>query len=187
MKKRKIENEDFGEKIENLEKMNLLKNLKKCVDKWKKINKKEKKLALENLASKLNNLLKVKFNNKKLDTIKIIKNKTKQEAEFLDDKVKKFREKKAKEKFIKNLIRMHKLKKILDKINNKKNKDNLKNAFDKLKRYKNASKAFDKLINLIKDKIKKKTFNDLKNMYFAEKINDLVEKHINKIDNEAIK
>ena len=178
--------EDFGEKIENLEKMNLLKNLKKCVDKWKKINKKEKKLALENLASKLNNLLKVKFNNKKLDTIKIIKNKTKQEAEFLDDKVKKFREKKAKEKFIKNLIRMHKLKKILDKINNKKNKDNLKNAFDKLKRYKNASKAFDKLINIIKDKIKKKTFNDLKNMYFAEKINDLVEKHINKIDNEAI-
>jgi len=42
MKKRKIENEDFGEKIENLEKMNLLKNLKKCVDKWKKIKKKKK-------------------------------------------------------------------------------------------------------------------------------------------------
>ena len=42
MKKRKIENEDFGEKIENLEKMNLLKNLKKYVDKWKKIKKKKK-------------------------------------------------------------------------------------------------------------------------------------------------
>jgi hypothetical protein len=34
--------EDFGEKIENLEKMHNLKNLKKCLDKWNKINKKQK-------------------------------------------------------------------------------------------------------------------------------------------------
>ena len=47
---------------------------------------------------------------KKLGTVKKIKNKTKKEVEFLDDKTKKFGKKKAKEKFIKNLIRMHKLK-----------------------------------------------------------------------------
>ena len=64
--------EDFGEKLENLEKMHNLQKVKNCFNKWNKINKKQKKVALENLASKLNNLLKVKFNNKKLDTIKKI-------------------------------------------------------------------------------------------------------------------
>ena len=179
--------EDFGEKIDNLEKMHLLKNLRKCVQKWKQINKKQKKLALENLVSKINNLLKIKFNNKKLDTIKKINLKTKQEAIFLDDKVKKFREKKAKEKFIHNLIRMHKLKKILDKINNKINKNNIKKSFDKLIRYKNISNSLDKLNKILQDKIKKNTLNDLKNIYFFEKINDLIEKHNNKLDNEATK
>ena len=179
--------EDFGEKIDNLEKMHLLKNLRKCVQKWKQINKKQKKLALENLVSKINNLLQIKFNNKKLDTIKKINLKTKQEAIFLDDKVKKFREKKAKEKFIHNLIRMHKLKKILDKINNKINKNNIKKSLDKLIRYKNISNSLDKLNKILQDKIKKNTLNDLKNIYFFEKINDLIEKHNNKLDNEATK
>ena len=179
--------EDFGEKIDNLEKMHLLKNLRKCVQKWKQINKKQKKLALENLVSKINNLLQIKFNNKKLDTIKKINLKTKQEAIFLDDKVKKFREKKAKEKFIRNLIRMHKLKKILDKINNKINKNNIKKSLDKLIRYKNISNSLDKLNKILQDKIKKNTLNDLKNIYFFEKINDLIEKHNNKLDNEATK
>ena len=179
--------EDFGEKIDNLEKMHLLKNLRKCVQKWKQINKKQKKLALENLVSKINNLLQIKFNNKKLDTIKKINLKTKQEAIFLDDKVKKFREKKAKEKFIRNLIRMHKLKKILDKINNKINKNNIKKSFDKLIRYKNISNSLDKLNKILQDKIKKNTLNDLKNIYFFEKINDSIEKHNNKLDNEATK
>ena len=179
--------EDFGEKIDNLEKMHLLKNLRKCVQKWKQINKKQKKLALENLVSKINNLLQIKFNNKKLDTIKKINLKTKQEAIFLDDKVKKFREKKAKEKFIHNLIRMHKLKKILDKINNKINKNNIKKSFDKLIRYKNISNLLDKLNKILQDKIKKNTLNDLKNIYFFEKINDSIEKHNNKLDNEATK
>ena len=64
--------EDFGEKLENLEKMHNLQKVKNCFNKWNKINKKQKKVALENLASKLNNLLKIKFNNKKLDTIKKI-------------------------------------------------------------------------------------------------------------------
>ena len=179
--------EDFGEKIDNLEKIHLLKNLKKCVDKWRNINKLQKKLALENLVSKINNLLIIKFNNKKVDTIRKINLKTKQEAQFLDDKVKKFREKKAKEKFIRNLIRMHKLKKILDKINNKKNKNNLKKAFDKLKRYKNISNTMEKLNKLLQDKIKKNTLDDLKNIYFIKKIDDVIEKHNNKIDNEATK
>ena len=179
--------EDFGEKIDNLEKMHLLKNLRKCVQKWKQINKKQKKLAFENLVSKINNLLQIKFNNKKLDTIKKINLKTKQEVIFLDDKVKKFREKKAKEKFIHNLIRMHKLKKILDKINNKINKNNIKKSLDKLIRYKNISNSLDKLNKILQDKIKKNTLNDLKNIYFFEKINDLIEKHNNKLDNEATK
>ena len=179
--------EDFGEKIDNLEKMHLLKNLRKCVQKWKNINKKQKKLALENLVSKINNLLQIKFNNKKLDTIKKINLKTKQEAIFLDDKVKKFREKKAKEKFIKNLIQMHKLKKILDKMNNKINKNNIKKSFDKLIRYKNISNSLEKLNKILQDKIKKNTLNDLKNIYFIEKLNDLIEKHNNKIDKEATK
>ena len=179
--------EDFGEKLENLEKMHNLQKVKNCFNKWNKINKKQKKVALENLASKLNNLLKVKFNNKKLDTIKKIENKIKQEDEYLDDKAKKFREKKVKEKFIKNLIRMNKLNKILKKINDKINNKKLKHAFDKLKKNKDINKATDLLKKLLDKKIKKNVMNDLKHIYFVEKLNDIIQKHNDKIDNEGKK
>ena len=179
--------EDFGEKIENLEKMHNLKNLKKCLDKWNKINKKQKKLALDNLCSKLNNVLTIKLKKQKVDTLKKIENKSKKEEELLDDKVKNFREKKAKEKFIKNLIKMHKLNKILNKLNDKNNKKNLQEAFDKLKKFNNLSKATENLNKLMDDKVRKNALNDLKTIYFVEKLNDVIEKHNDRIDNEGKK
>ena len=179
--------EDFGEKIENLEKMHNLKNLRKCLEKWNKINKKQKKLALDNLCSKLNNVLTIKLKKQKVDTLKKIENKSKKEEELLDDKVKNFREKKAKEKFIKNLIRMHKLNKILNKLNNKNNKKNLQEAFDKLKKFNNLSKATENLNKLMDDKVRKNALHDLKTIYFVEKLNDVIEKHNDRIDNESKK
>ena len=179
--------EDFGEKIENLEKMHNLKNLRKCLEKWNKINKKQKKLALDNLCSKLNNVLTIKLKKQKVDTLKKIENKSKKEEELLDDKVKNFREKKAKEKFIKNLIKMHKLNKILNKLNDKNNKKNLQEAFDKLKKFNNLSKATEKLNKLMDDKVRKNALNDLKTIYFEEKLNDVIEKHNDRIDNESKK
>ena len=179
--------EDFGEKLENLEKMNNVKNLRKCINKWQTINKIQKKLALENLTSKLNNLLTIKFNKTKIDTLKKIDNKTKKEEEYLDDKAKKFREKKAKEKFIQNLIRLHKLNKILHKLNNKNNKKKLKEAFDKLKKFKDISKSLEMLKKTVKSNIKKNIMNDLKNIYFIEKINDIIQKYNDKIDSEGKK
>ena len=179
--------EDFGEKIENLEKMHNLKNLRKCLEKWNKINKKQKKLALDNLCSKLNNVLTIQLKKQKVDTLKKIENKSKKEEELLDDKVKNFREKKAKEKFIKNLIRMHKLNKILNKLNEKNNKKNLKEAFDTLKKFNNLSKATENLNKLMDDKVRKNALNDLKTIYFIEKLNDIIEKHNDKIDNEGKK
>ena len=179
--------EDFGEKIENLEKMHNLKNLRKCLEKWNKINKKQKKLALDNLCSKLNNVLTIKLKKQKVDTLKKIENKSKKEEELLDDKVKNFREKKAKEKFIKNLIRMHKLNKILNKLNDKNNKKNLQEAFDKLKKFNNLSKATENLNKLMDDKVRKNALHDLKTIYFVEKLNDVIEKHNDRIDNESKK
>ena len=179
--------EDFGEKLENFEKMNNMKNLRKCLNKWNTINKKQKKLALDNLVSKVNNLLTIKFNKTKVDTLKKIEDKAKQEEKLLDDKVKAFREKKAKENFVKNLIRIHKLKKILQKINDKKNKGYLKEALYKLKKYNDVSKAFEKLNKLLNGKIRHSTLNDLKLIYFVKKFNDIIKKHNNRIDYELAK
>ena len=176
--------EDFGEKLENLEIMNNFKNLKKYFDRWKKANKKQKKLALNNLAKKLNNILKTKFNEKKLDTLKKIENKAKKEEKNLNDKIKNFRKKKAKEKFIKNLKRAHQLNKILNKIKEKKDKKHLKEAFDKLKKYYNLSKILEKLNELLNNKLKQIFMNNLKKIYFAEKLNDIIQKCINKICDE---
>ena len=177
--------EDFGEKLENLEIIHNFKNLKKCFDKWKKINKKQKKLALDNLASKLNNLLKIKINKKKFDILKKIDNKAKIEEKNLNEKIKNFREKKAKEKLIKNLKRAHMLNKILNKLKENYNNQNIKEAFDKLNKYNNFSKITEKLNNLLENKLKKKVLNNLKKIYFAEKLNDIILKHNNKIYNDA--
>jgi len=177
--------EDFGEKIENLEKMHNLKNLRKCLDKWNKINKRQKKLALDNLCNKLNNVMTIKLQKQKLDILKKIENKSKKEEELLDDKIKNFREKKTKEKFIKNLIRNHKLNKVLNKLNDKNNKNNLQDAFDKLKKINNLSKATEKLDKLMDDKAMKNALHDLRTIYFVEKLNDAIEKHNDKIDDEG--
>ena len=179
--------EDFGEKLENLEKKHNLKKLRKCLNKWNIINKKEKKIALDNLLSKLNDLLIIKNNNKKLDTLKKIKNKAIKEKQILDDKIKAFREKKAKEKFVKNLIRMHKLNKILNKINDKVRKKYLKNAINKLRKVNNISKATEKLGKILDNKMKKYIMKDLKNIYFIEKVNDIIIKHNDNIDNQGKK
>ena len=179
--------EDFGEKLENLEKKHNLKKLRKCLNKWNTINKKEKKIALDNLLSKLNDLLIIKNNNKKLDTLKKIKNKAIKEKQILDDKIKAFREKKAKEKFVKNLIRMHKLNKILNKINDKVRKKYLKNAINKLRKVNNISKATEIFGKILDNKMKKYIMKDLKNIYFIEKVNDIIIKHNDNIDNQGKK
>jgi hypothetical protein len=129
----------------------------------------------------------IKLQKQKLDNLKKIENKSKKEEELLDDKIKNFREKKAKEKFIKNLILNHKLNKILNKLNDKNNKNNLQEAFDKLKRINNLSKATEKRDKLMEDKAMINALHDLKTIYFVEKLNDVIEKHNDRIDNESKK
>ena len=179
--------EDFAEKLDNLEKLNNLKNLKRCFNKWRKINKKKKKFYLDNFAKKLNNILVLKQNKSKLDTIKKIKTTTKKIEKNNNDKVKKFRAKKAKEKLMKNLKRMHKLNNILKKLNDKNNTKNKKNALDKLKKYNRICKFNEKLNKLFGQKAKKDTFDKLKTMQFIDKLNNLLQKHNDDVNNNAKK
>ena len=52
--------EDFNEKLDNLEKLHNYKNFKNCFKKWKDHTKQKKKEDLDNLAKKLNDVLKNK-------------------------------------------------------------------------------------------------------------------------------
>jgi hypothetical protein len=125
-KKRDYENsklmekcEDFNEKLDNLEKMHNLKNFKDCFQKWKDNTKQKRKEAFDDLAKKLNDLLANKLHNIKKDCLDEIKNKAKSEDDKLNDKIKKFQDKNAKKKFMKDLIRAHRLNKMLNNIKNK--------------------------------------------------------------------
>ena len=193
-KKRDYENsklmekcEDFNEKLDNLEKLHNYKNFKNCFKKWKDDTKKKKKEDYENLAKKLNDILKNKENKDKKEAIDKIKDKIKTEEEKINDKVKDFQNKKAKEKFFKDLIRAHRLNKMLNNIKNKFDKKNKRDAFDKLKYDNNIAKGADKLRKLIEKKMKKDAFKDLKTMDFVDKLDDLIYKHNNKIGDEAKK
>ena len=179
--------EDFNEKLDNLEKLHNYKNFKNCFNKWKDDTKKKKKEDLDNLAKKLNDILKNKENEDKKDALDKIKDKLKNEEEKLNDKIKDFQEKQAKKKFLNDLIKAHRLNKILNNIKNNIDDKNKKDVLDKLKQNNDIAKAVDKLKKILEDKMKKNTLNDLKAMDFADKLNNLINKHNDRVNDEAKK
>ena len=193
-KKRDYENsklmekcEDFNEKLDNLEKLHNYKNFKNCFKKWKDHTKQKKKEDLDNLAKKLNDVLKNKENRDKIDGLNKINNKAKDEEKKLNDKIKKFQEKNAKNKFMKDLIKAHRLNKMLNNAKNKIDKRNKRDAFEKLKYDNNIGKGADKLRKLLEKKMKKDTLDDMKTMDFVHKLDDLINKHNDKVNNDAKK
>ena len=191
-KKRDYENsklmekcEDFNEKLDNLEKLHNYNNFKNCFKKWKDDTKQKKKDDYENLAKNLNNILKNKENKDKKEALDNIKDKAKDEDEKLNDKAKDFQEKNAKKKFINDLIKAHRLNKMLNNIKNKLDDKNKKDVFDKLKNDNDISKAGDKLKNLLDNKMKKDTFNDLKTMDMVDKLDNLINDHNDKFNEDA--
>ena len=179
--------EDFNERLDNLEKMRNLRTLKNSLETWKKNAIRKKKTSYENFTKRLTDLLTMKVKKNKLNALRKIKDVGKSEEDLLDDKAREFQERKAKENFIRDLIRAHRLNKFL---NNAKNKidDRLKReAFDKLKKNDDMAKAAQKLQKLFDDKMKKKAWDDMKTMDFVDKVDDVINKHNDKIGDEAKK
>ena len=168
--------EDFNEKLDNLEKLHNSKNLRKFFDKWRDNAKQKRKEDLDNLAKKLNDLLNNKIRKTNLDTLKAIKNQGLND----DDKIKEFQERMAKNNFMKNLIRAHRLNKFLNNAKNKIDDRLKKEAFDKLKKNNDLAKAAEKLQKLLDDNMKRKAWNDMKTMDFVDKIDDLMNRHKDK-------
>ena len=193
-KKRDYENsklmekmEDFNEKMDNLEKLHNYNNFKNCFKKWKDDTKQKKKDDYENLAKKLNDVLEKKENEDKKEALDNIKDKAKDEEDKLNDKIKDFQEKNAKKNFLNDLIKAHRLNKMLNDIKNKIDDDNKKDAFDKLKYDNNMAKGGDKLKNLLENKMKKDALDDLKTMDFVNKLDNLMKDHDDKVNNDAKK
>ena len=169
--------EDFSDKLDNLERLHNLKNFKNCFDKWRDDTKRKKKQDLDRLAKNLNDILKKRINKNKLDTLKELRDKTKDEEERLNDKAKQFREKYAKKKFLDDLIKAHKLNKLLSKVKKGIDDRHKKDALDKLKNNDDIAKAAEKLNKLLEDKLKKQAFDDLKTMDFVDKVDDVLNNH----------
>ena len=199
-KKRDYENskmmekcEDFNEKLDNLEKLHNLKNLRNCFDKWKNESKRQKKDDLDNLAKKLNDLLTNKINENKKDALDQIKNKAygddkdkdedEDEDEELNDKIKDFQDKYGRNKVMRDIIRAHRLNKLLNNVKNKLDEKKKREALEKLKQKNDIERAGDKLKKLMEDNLKRKAWNDLKTMDFVDKLDDIINKH----NNEDIK
>ena len=179
--------EDFNDKLDNLERLHNLKNFKNCFEKWKNDTKKQKKQDLDNLAKKLNDVLTARKNKNNLDTLRTIKDKTKTEEDKLNDKAKNFAENNAKKKFLQDLIKAHRLNKALSNAKKGVNDRQKKDVLDTLKKNADLSKALDKLNKLMEDKMKKDAFDDLKTMDFVDKVDDVINKHNDKINDEAKK
>ena len=179
--------EDFNDKLDNLEKLRDLKNFKNCFEKWKNDTKQKKKDDLDNLAKTLNDVLKNRINKNNLETLKDIKDTIKSEEEKLDDKAKEFQEKNAKKKFMNDLIKAHRLNKILSNVKDKIDNRDKKDVLDKLKKDKDISDASDKLNKLLNDKMKKGALDDLKTMDFVDKVDDVINKHNDKENEDAKK
>ena len=180
--------EDFNDKLDNLEKLHNLKNFKNCFEKWKNDTKENKKKEdLENLAKRLNDIFKNRKNKNNLNTLRTIKDTAKSEDDKLNDKAKEFREQKAKDKFLNHLKKAHRLNKILsnekDKIDDRLKKD----VLDKLKKNKDMEEAADKLNKLLENKIKKNALDDLKTMDFVDKVDDVINNHNDKVNEDAKK
>ena len=179
--------EDFNEKLDNLERLHNLKNFKNCFNKWKNDTKQKKKEDLDKLATQLNDILKKRVNKNNLATLKKIKDKTQSDEDKLNDKAKEFREKHAKKNFLNDLIKAHRLNKLLSKVKDSIDDNHKKDVLDKLKKKKDIGDAAEKLNKLLNDKMKKDALKDLKTMDFVDKLDDVINKHNNKINEEAKK
>ena len=145
------------------------------------------KRRYEKFTKRLTDLLTMKVKKNNLDTLKTIRDHGKSEEDLLDDKAKEFQERKAKENFMRDLIRAHRLNKFLNNAKNKIDDRLKKEAFDKLKKNDDMAKAAQKLQKLFDDKMKKKAWDDMKTMDFVDKLDDVINKHNDKIDDEAKK
>ena len=179
--------EDFNERLDNLEKMRNLRNLKSYFETWKKSAIRRKKISYEKFTKRLTDLLTMKVKKNNLNTLRTIKDHGKSEEDLLDDKAKDFQERKAKENFMRDLIRAHRLNKFLNNAKNKIDDRLKKEAFDKLKRNDDIAKAAQKLQKIFDDKMKKKAWDDMKTMDFVDKVDDAINKHNDKINDEAKK
>ena len=179
--------EDFNEKLDNLEKMRDLKRLKECFEKWKKLPLLKRKADYENLSKKLNDLLANKLKKNNLETLKTIKDAGKSDDDKLNDKVKEFQERMGKNDFMKKLIRAHRLNKFLNNAKNKIDDRLKKEALNKLKNNNDLAKATEKLQKVLDNNMKKDAWKDMKTMDFVKKLDDLINKHNNKVNNEAKK
>ena len=177
--------EDFNDKLDNLEKLHDMKNLKKYFDKWRNDAKNGKKNDLDNFAKRLNDLLSNRKKKNKLDALRAIKDKGKSEDDKLNDKIKEFQERMAKQNFMRDLIRAHRLNKFLNNAKNKIDDRLKKEALDKLKKNKDISAATEKLQKLLDDNMKRKAWNDLKTMDFVQKVDDVINFHNDKVNDDA--
>ena len=179
--------EDFNEKLDNLEKLRDLKRLKECFEKWKKVPILKRKADYENLSKKLNDLLANKLRKNNLETLKTIKDAGKSEDDKLDDKVREFQERMGKNDFMKKLIKAHRLNKFLNNAKNKIDDRLKKEALDKLKKNSDIAKAVEKLQKVLDNNMKRDAWKDMKTMDFVKKLDDLMNKHNNKVNNDAKK
>ena len=179
--------EDFNEKLDNLEKLHNLKNFRNCFEKWKNDTRKKKKEDLDKLVTKLNNILKTRVNKNNLTVLKKLKDQTKSMEDRLNDKAEEFKDRNAKKKFLEHLIKSHRLNKILSDVKKKIDDRHKKDALDKLKGNNDIGKAAEKLNKLLEDKMKKQALDDLKTMDFVDKVDDVINKHNDKVNEDAKK
>ena len=177
--------EDFGEKLDNLEKMRDWRNLKDYFDRWKNNADRKRKDALDNLAKKINDVFNRRKNKNNRDALRKIKDASKTLDDKLNDKARDFRERNGRKKFLDDLIRAHRLNKIISDLK-KEIDDRLKReALDKLRQTNDIARAAEKLNKLMEDKMKKNAFDDLKTMDFVDKVDDVINKHNDKINEKG--
>ena len=178
--------EDFGEKLDNLEKLNNAKKMKEILDRWKKAAFDKKKDTLDNFATVLNKVLNDKIQKNRLDTLNELKDNIDEREKEMDDKLKDYLKRKAKKDFLEHLKKAHRLNKFLNNAKNKIDDRLKKEAFDKLKsndEYEKLKKFSDNLENLINDHInkddlsaKKDLMDKLKNIANKNKLKEAFDK-----------
>ena len=177
--------EDFGEKLDNLEKMRDWRNLRDYFDRWKKNTDRKRKDALDNLAKKINDVFNRRKNKNNKYALRKIKDASKTLDDKLNDKARDFRERNGRKKFLDDLIKAHRLNKIISDLK-KEIDDRLKReALDKLRQTNDIARAAEMLNKLMEDKMKKNAFDDLKTMDFVDKVDDVINKHNDKINEKG--
>ena len=177
--------EDFGEKLDNLEKMRDWRNLRDYFDRWKNNADRKRKDALDNLAKKINDVFNRRKNKNNKYALRKIKDASKTLDDKLNDKARDFRERNGRKKFLDDLIKAHRLNKIISDLK-KEIDDRLKReALDKLRQTNDIARAAERLNKLMEDKMKKNAFDDLKTMDFVDKVDDVINKHNDKINEKG--